>query len=57
VRSEIKFDLGEQAEQDNHNLGLQVLLSLEVDAPETRSSLTISLSSGAKRASMPSIPR
>ena len=25
-------DLGEQAEQGNHNLGLQVLLSLEVDA-------------------------
>jgi hypothetical protein len=26
------LDLGEQAEQGNHNLGLQVLLSLEVDA-------------------------
>jgi hypothetical protein len=24
-----------QAEQGNHNLGLQVLLSLEVDAPAT----------------------
>jgi hypothetical protein len=32
-RSEIKsLDLGEQAEQGNHNLGLQVLLSIEVDA-------------------------
>jgi len=28
----VSLDLGEQAEQGNHNLGLQVLLSLEVDA-------------------------
>src|ERR1700738_3063494 len=27
-----RLELGEQAEKGNHNLGLQVLLSLEVDA-------------------------
>src|SRR5580693_5223625 len=34
VRSgdQVSLDLGEQAEQGNHNLGLQVLLPLEVDA-------------------------
>src|SRR6478672_2656185 len=29
---QVSLDLGEQAEQGNHNLGLQVLLSLELDA-------------------------